>query len=54
MTTNGAAPVSPIRAGSSQDPDLIECGLSTGAVHRAVRVNVTCVTPLGEEAASIW
>jgi hypothetical protein len=29
-------------------------GLSTEAVQRAVRVNVTCVTPLGEEVASTW
>jgi hypothetical protein len=27
---------------------------STWAVQTAVRVNVTCVTPLGEEAASTW
>jgi hypothetical protein len=29
-------------------------GLSTEAVQRPVRVNVTCVTPLGEDVASIW
>jgi hypothetical protein len=29
-------------------------GLSTEAVQRAVRVNITCVTPLGEEVASTW
>ena len=29
-------------------------GLSTEAVQGAVRVNVTCVTPLGEEVASTW
>jgi hypothetical protein len=28
--------------------------LSTEAVQRAVRVNITCVTPLGEEVASTW
>jgi hypothetical protein len=28
-------------------------GFSTGAVHTAVRVNVTWVTPLGEEVASM-
>jgi hypothetical protein len=27
---------------------------STEALQRAVRVNVTCVTPLGEEVASTW
>jgi hypothetical protein len=29
-------------------------GLSTEAVQRPVRVNVTWVTPLGEEVASTW
>jgi hypothetical protein len=29
-------------------------GLPTEAVQRPVRVKVTCVTPLGEEVASIW
>ena len=28
--------------------------LSTEAVQRVVRVNITCVTPLGEEVASTW
>jgi hypothetical protein len=28
--------------------------MSTEAVQRAVRVNITCVTPLGEEVASTW
>jgi hypothetical protein len=28
--------------------------LSAEAVQRAVRVNVTCVTPLGEEVACTW
>jgi hypothetical protein len=28
-------------------------GFSTAAVHAPARVNVTCVTPLGEEVASI-
>jgi hypothetical protein len=27
-------------------------GFSTEAIHTAARVNVTCVTPLGEELAS--
>jgi hypothetical protein len=29
-------------------------GFSTQAVQAPARVNVTCVTPLGEEVASIW
>jgi hypothetical protein len=29
-------------------------GFSTEAVHNPPRVNVTCVTPLGEEVASTW
>ena len=29
-------------------------GFSTEAVHTPARVNVRCVTPLGEEVASIW
>ena len=29
-------------------------GFSTEAVQTAARVNVTCVTPLGEEVASTW
>jgi hypothetical protein len=29
-------------------------GLSTEAVQPPARVNVTCVTPLGEEVASTW
>jgi len=28
--------------------------LSTEGVQRAVRANVTCVTPLGEDVASTW
>ena len=35
-------------------PTRAPLGLSTEAVQRPVRVNVTCVTPLGEEVASTW
>jgi hypothetical protein len=47
--------------GRSDDPMGVErvaffsdAVLSTEAVHTPARVNVTCVTPLGEEVASTW
>jgi hypothetical protein len=40
--------------GGSVGPACAPRVLSTQAVQRAVRVNVTCVTPLGEEVASTW
>jgi hypothetical protein len=41
----GPVPVSEVRS---------SLGFSTGAVQTPERVNVTWVTPLGEEAASTW
>jgi hypothetical protein len=38
--------------GGAVGPECAPRVLSTEAVQRAVRVNVTCVTPLGEEVAS--
>jgi hypothetical protein len=34
--------------------DYPRLGCSTEAVQPSARVNVTCVTPLGEEVASTW